>query len=86
VASRAESVAAAIAALRAAATQQPSQLQPPGLALQVLHYGELSDTALSLGIPRRALPQPPQPLTAAGVKRCADELELIIQSFMSSGL
>ena len=74
-----------MAALRAAATQEPSQA-PPGLALLVLQYGELSDTALSLGIPRRALPQPPQPLTAAGVKRCAAELELIIQSFMSSGL
>ena len=73
-----------MAALRAAATQEPSQ--PPGLALQVLEYGALSDTALSLGSPRRALPQPPQPLTAAGVKRCADELQLIIQSFMSSGL
>lgn len=79
--SRAESIAAAMAALRTA-----QSTQPPGLARAVLEYGALCDTALSLGIPRRALPQPEQPQTCAGVQRCAAQLGGIIASFTSSGL
>ena len=79
--SRADSIAAAMAALRTAQTTEP-----PGLARAVLEYGALCETALSLGIPRRALPQPDQPLRNSDVQRCAALLSGIIASFTSSGL
>ena len=59
---------------------------PALLANAVLVYGSVSQEALSLGIPQRALPPLPSPLTVDGVRAATDLMQRIIASRLSSNL
>lgn len=52
----------------------------------VIVYGELCAEARSLGIPERALPPRPVPLTVVGLQAATHHLQLIIASRLSSNL
>jgi hypothetical protein len=56
------------------------------LAQAVLVFGDCRSEALSLGIPSRAIPELPTPLTTHGVRAATDLLQRIIASRLSSNL
>lgn len=58
----------------------------PALASAVLVFGDVTQEALSLGIPQRALPSLPSPLTVEGVRAATDLMQRIIASRLSSNL